>query len=59
MVLHAAPSLEALMLNPGNKLHALSGNRKDQYAISINKQLRLCFDRQDGNAYQVEIIDYH
>jgi len=36
MVLHAAPSIEALMLNPGNKFHALSGDRKGKYAISIN-----------------------
>ena len=45
MVLHAAPSLEALMLNPGNKFHALKGNRKGQFAISINKQWRVCFDQ--------------
>ena len=59
MVLHAASSLEALMLNPGNKLHSLKGNRKGQYAISVNKQWRVCFEWHDGNAYNVEIIDYH
>lgn len=59
MVLHAAPSIEALMLNPGNKFHALSGDRKGQYAISINKQWRVCFEWNDGNAYHVEITDYH
>ena len=59
MVLHAAPSLNALMLNPGNKFHALSGDRINQYAISINKQWRLCFEWHDGNAHNVEIIDYH
>jgi proteic killer suppression protein len=60
MVLHAAPSLEALMLNPGNRFHALSGGaRKGQYAISINKQWRLCFEWHEGNAYNVEIADYH
>jgi toxin HigB-1 len=59
MVLHAAPSLEALRLNPGNKLHALGGNRKGQWAISINDQWRICFEWRDGNAYQVQIIDYH
>jgi proteic killer suppression protein len=58
MVLHAAPSIEALMLNPGNKFHGLSGNSKGQYAISINKQWRVCFEWQDGNAYHVEIINY-
>jgi proteic killer suppression protein len=59
MVLHAVPSIEALMLNPGNKFHALSGNRKGQYAISINKQWRVCFEWNDGNAYHVEITDCH
>ena len=59
MVLHAAPSLDALMLNPGNKFHSLSGNRKGQYAISINKQGRVCFKWQGGNSYDVEIKDYH
>lgn len=59
MVLHAAPSLKALMLNPGNQFHALSGNRKGQYAISVNQQWRLFFGWEDGNAYQVEITDYH
>jgi proteic killer suppression protein len=59
MVLHAAPSIEALMLNPGNAFHALSGNHKGQHAISINKQRRVCFEWQDGNAYHVKITDYH
>lgn len=59
MVLHAAPSIEALMLNPANKLHALSGDRKGQYAIRINEQWRVCFEWHDGNAYRVEIADYH
>lgn len=59
MVLHAAPSLESLMRNPGNKFHALGGNRKGQYAISINKKWRVCFEWHDDNAYNVEIIDYH
>lgn len=59
MALHAAPSIEALMLNPGNNFHALSGKRKGQFAISINKQWRVCFAWRDGNAYDVEITDYH
>jgi proteic killer suppression protein len=59
MVLHAAPSLKALMLNPGNMFHALGGDRKGQYGISINKQWRICFEWQDGNAFDVEIVDYH
>jgi plasmid maintenance system killer protein len=44
------------MLNPGNKFHALSGNRKGQYAISINKQWCVCFEWQDGNAYHLNIL---
>lgn len=59
MVLHAAPNLEALMINPGNNFHALSGNRKGLYAIRVNKRWRICFQWYEGNAYQVEIVDYH
>ena len=59
MVLHAAPSLKALMVNPGNRSHALKGDRKEQYAISINKQWRVCFEWHDSNAYHVKIKDYH
>ncbi len=50
MVLNAAPSLNALMLNPGNRFHALEGDRKGQYAISINMQWRICFEWRDGSA---------
>ena len=59
MVLHAAPSLEALTLNPGNRFHTLKGDRKGKYAVSINKQWRACFEWREGNAYNVEITDYH
>jgi proteic killer suppression protein len=59
MVLHAAPSLDALKLNPGNKFHALGGDRKGQYAISINKQWRVCFEWHENNAYHAKIADYH
>lgn len=59
MVLNAAPSLNALMLNPGNMFHSLKGKRKEQYAIRINKQWRVCFEWNDGNAFNVEIVDYH
>jgi len=47
------------MLNPGNKFHSLKGDRKGQYAINVNKQWRVCFEWHDGNAYNVEIIDFH
>ena len=59
MVLHASPSMNALMLNPGNRFHALDGDRKGQYTISINMQWRICFRWHEGNAYDVEIVDYH
>ncbi len=59
IVLHAAPSLETLMLNPGNKFNALKRDRKGQYAIRIDKQWRVCFEWHDGNAYEVETTDYH
>lgn len=59
MVLHAATCIETLMINPGNKFHALRGKLKEQYAISINKQWRVCFEWHEGNAYNVQITDYH
>jgi toxin HigB-1 len=59
MVLHAAPNLEALMLNPGNKFHSLGGNLTGRFAIRINLQWRICFLWQEGNAYEAEIIDDH
>jgi len=59
MILHAARSIEMLKAIPGNKLHSLSGDRKGQYAISINNQWRICFQWHEGHAYNVEIVDYH
>ncbi len=57
--LEAAVNLDDLRLPPGNRLEALSGNRAGQYSIRITKQWRLCFIWHNGNADQVEIIDYH
>jgi len=54
-----ATCLEDLRVPPNNRLHALKGNRKGQYAISINDQWRICFEFVDGDAYDVEITDYH
>jgi len=59
LVLHRAVSLEDLRVPPGNRLEALSGNRKGQYSIRINDQWRICFVWAKGDAYEVEIIDYH
>ena len=44
---------------PGNRLEALKGNRKGQHSIRINDQWRICFAWRDGEAWDVEIVDYH
>ncbi len=54
-----AVSLKDLKVLPSNRLHALSGNRKGQYSISINNQWRVCFRFEKGRAFDVEIVDYH
>nr|WP_163502588.1 type II toxin-antitoxin system RelE/ParE family toxin [Halomonas socia] len=57
--LDAAANLDDLRILPGNRLEALKGDRNGQYSIRINDQWRLCFRFEDGNAYDVEIVDYH
>lgn len=59
MMLNNAASLNDLRVPPGNRLEALSGDRSGQYSIRINDQWRICFIWSDGNAYHVEIVDYH
>lgn len=59
MVLNNAKDLNDLMVPPGNRLEALSGNRRGQYSIRINRRWRICFVWSEGDAYQVEIVDYH
>jgi proteic killer suppression protein len=59
LMVDAATSLDDLKVLPGNKLHALTDDRKGQHAISINDQWRVCFVWRDGGAYDVEITDYH
>jgi len=54
-----ATRLDDLRVPPGNRLHALKGDRKGQYSIAINDQWRICFRFVDGDAYDVEICDYH
>jgi proteic killer suppression protein len=54
-----ATKLEDLRTPPGNRLHALDGDRKGQHSISINDQWRICFRFRDGDAYDVEVCDYH
>ena len=58
-LIDAAETLEDLKSPPGNRLHALSGDREGQHSISINMQWRICFVWQDGDAHGVEIVDYH
>lgn len=58
-ILDAAIEISELLLPPGNQLEALKGDRKGQHSIRINDQFRICFRWRDGNAYDVEIVDYH
>jgi toxin HigB-1 len=57
--LDSAQCIEDLRVPPGNRLHQLAGNRLGQHAISVNDQWRICFRFMDGDAYDVEITDYH
>jgi len=59
VILDAAPRLNDLRIPPGNQFEALKGDRKGQYSIRINDQWRICFKWSDGDAYDVEITDYH
>lgn len=56
---HAAENLDFLRVPPANYLERLAGDRKGQWSIRINDQWRICFVWKDGNAYDVEIVDYH
>ena len=54
-----ATRLDDLRAPPGNKLEALAGDRRGQHSIRINDQWRICFVWKDGDAHDVEIVDYH
>lgn len=58
-MLNNAKCPEDLRIPPANRLEKLSGDRKGQWSIRINKQWRICFIWQDGHAERVEICDYH
>jgi len=58
-ILDAAERLEDLRVPPGNRLEKLSGNREGEYSIRVNDQWRICFRWQEGDAYDVEVTDYH
>jgi proteic killer suppression protein len=55
----AATSLDDLRVPPGNRLEKLTGDRAGQHSIRINDQWHICFRWSDGDAYEVEIVDYH
>ena len=57
--LHFATELNDLRQPPSNHLEALSGNRNGQWSIRINQQWRVCFKFENGDAFNVEIVDYH
>jgi len=54
-----ATSLDDLKVPPVNRLHRLGGDRENQHSISVNDQWRICFRFEDGDAFDVEICDYH
>lgn len=58
-MLNNAVTLNDLRIPPANRLEKLSGNRVGQHSIRINDQWRLCFEWRDGDAYAVDIVDYH
>jgi toxin HigB-1 len=58
-MVEAATQLDDLKVPPGNKLHPLLKERSGQHAIWINDKYRVCFTWKDGDAYDVEITDYH
>ena len=58
-MIDAATRIETLRTPPGNRLEKLKGNREGQWSIRINQQYRVCFSFEGGDAYDVEITDYH
>ena len=58
-LLNAIEDLRELRAPPGNRLEKLKGDRAGQHSIRINDQWRICFIWREGNAYEVEITDYH
>ncbi len=57
--LNAAGKLDDLRMPPGNRLEPLTGTRSGQHSIRINRQWRICFLWKEGDAHDVEIVDYH
>lgn len=59
MILNNSTNINDLRTPPGNRLEKLSGNRIGQYSIRVNDQWRVCFEWLDGDAWSVELVDYH
>jgi proteic killer suppression protein len=57
--IHRVSRVEELIVPPGNRLEPLKGNREGQWSLRINDQWRICFTWRNGDAYEVEIVDYH
>jgi len=57
--IHRVSTVEELRFPPGNRLERLKGDREGQWSLRINQQYRICFEWRDGDAYEVEIVDYH
>lgn len=58
-MLHRAVTIVDLRVPPANRIEKLHGNRTGQWSIRVNDQWRICFDWQNGDALNVEIVDYH
>ena len=58
-MLHRAQTLQDLRVPPGNRLESLKGDRKGKYSIRVNDQFRICFAWRSGDAFEVEMVDYH
>lgn len=58
-LIDAAVSLESLRVPPGNRLESLRGDRRGQWSIRINEQWRISFRWEHGDAFEVEVVDYH
>jgi toxin HigB-1 len=58
-MIDAVPDIKSLRVPPSNHLELLKGDREGQYSIRINMQWRICFTWKSGDAYEIEIVDYH
>lgn len=59
LIIDAADKLDDLRVPPGNQLERLGGDWKGQHSIRINEKWRVCFHWEEGDAFNVEIVDYH